>query len=211
MTPFGFNVAPNASGSAVLFKATISDSNFGLVSEPLIIYLNLFDPMVLVDGNMLASKDFIGTVSNECVMPLQETLYPAPQACDFQDIYAKGRSTATTEDDYNRVFYVKFQSWVRIRSFFADVFNSIEVDVYVAYDQPQRDDSRWLCQKKIILNGVFNCPWSMAGTYLIFWPSPGQNLANLQMRELRVWNRHDHAAIGVPVDVKLGVLRTNTV
>lgn len=88
-------------------------------------------------------------------------------------------------DSYNRMFYVKFDTssynreYAYVRSFYADVYSSIEVDVYVAYGrdfalygQPVRDDSRWLCRKKINLNGVFNCPRTMAGTYLLFWPSP---------------------------------------
>jgi hypothetical protein len=107
--------------------------------------------------------------------------------------YLRGKNPyPAVSDEFQRAFFVQFSSEVQIRSFMGDVSTAgAQVDVYVSNGQVTRGDSRFLCLANILANGVFNCPFTMKGTHLIFWPLPTEEPGDFVLREVRAWSRQD--------------------
>jgi len=101
------------------------------------------------------------------------TSLAASKACDFNmATYFKGLFPyPVVQLEFDRAFYVQFPTNVQIRSFMGDInTKGALVDVFVSYGAVARGDTRYLCRSNLMPNGVFNCPNTLKGTHLVFWP-----------------------------------------
>ncbi len=129
----------------------------------------------LVDTAKANSKDVVATATT-FYMKWAHTTNVATRSADWDSTtYLQGQLPyPTLAAPIDSAFYIQWGAAVQIASVYGDVHigPGAKVDVFVssAVTTLVRDDPRYLCKAGIIPNGVFNCPFTMKGTYLVFWP-----------------------------------------
>lgn len=156
--------------------------------------------LLFVGSTPSNSLDLVGSAADTCYMKF--TSLAASKACDFNmATNFKGLFPyPAVALGFDRAFYVQFGSTIQIRSFMGDInTNGALVDVFVSYGAVVRGDTRYLCRSNLVPNGVFNCPATMKGTHLVFWPLATEEPGNMVFREVRAWSRQDLAGTGTVV------------
>lgn len=150
------------------------------------------------------SKDLVATATT-FYMKNADTTNTAANSADWSfTSYLQGQlpypALALPTDSQ---FYIKWGSAVSIRSIMGDVSigPGALCDVFVVNAPTTnltllRGDSRYLCAAGLLPNGIFNCPFTMTGTYLVFWPLATEEPGNLVFREVRAWSMKELASAG---------------
>jgi hypothetical protein len=100
-----------------------------------------------------------------------------------------------TQDPFIRSWYVKWSSPVQIRGYF-NIQGSYgcPYDIYVVNAIPfTRYDTRITCATNQWTDGVYNCPFTMTGTYMVVMPIDGVEPGLLEIYEWRAWSTKDIA------------------
>jgi len=131
--------------------------------------------LTYVSTTKAASKDVVASATT-FYMKWAHTTNTAAKSADWSmTSYLQGQLPyPTLVAPIDSAFYIQWGAAVQIASVYGDVHigPGAKVDVFVssAVTTLVRDDPRYLCKAGIIPNGVFNCPFTMKGTYLVFWP-----------------------------------------